>query len=466
MFPNITRSNELSGPQYIFGGNTGHTPESIKRKRELAQMIMGQNPNPRNWGEGFAALANGIVSGVMNRRADEAEQAGIASGNATRDRIMAVLLGQPMPDGSVPALDAVNAVGGAGAPSDFMSSLVNSESGGNWNALNEFGYGGRLQFGDARLADAARAGIIPQGLTGAQFSQLSPEQQMAVESWHFEDIDRRAGEMSLDSYIGQNIGGVNITPDAIRAMAHLGGIGGAQRFIESGGQYNPSDAYGTSLSDYGQRHGGFGGAASSAQPVQVAQAGGSYDVPVDLLLEAISNPWVDDGTKAFANSILSQQMQRQFPQLTANQSDFLFAQQNPEFSGFLGRGGDSAPNFINVETPEGIRTFNLSDPAQVQQVETLFSTGQGRQVGIGAGDSAREGQIARIMEMGVDRNTAIGIADGVYRADRHPVTGELQVVDMSTGQAIYGGPGDACRATSPFPPRCSRWLVQCCGSGD
>ncbi|WP_157970210.1 hypothetical protein [Pelagibacterium sediminicola] len=107
-----------------------------------------------------------------------------------------------------------------------MSSLVNSESSGNWNALNEFGYGGSLQFGDARLADAARAGIIPQGLTGAQFSQLSPEQQMAVESWHFEDIDRPAGEMGLDSYIGQNIGGVNITLDAIRAMAHLGGIGG------------------------------------------------------------------------------------------------------------------------------------------------------------------------------------------------------------------------------------------------
>ncbi|WP_116655166.1 hypothetical protein [Pelagibacterium sediminicola] len=97
-------------------------------------------------------------------------------------------------------------------------------------------------------------------------------------------------------------------------------------------------------------------------------------MPIDLLLEAIFNPWVDDGTKAFANSILSHQTQRQFPQLTANQSDFLFAQQNPDFSGFLGRGGEATPNFINVETAEGICTFNLSDPAQLQEFDNLFST--------------------------------------------------------------------------------------------
>ena len=131
--------------------------------------------------------------------------------------------------------------------------LVKSESGGNWNALNSEGYGGRLQFGADRLADAAAAGLVPAGTTGADFSRMSKEQQTAVENWHFGDIDRQASRLGLDQYYGQNIGGVVINRDTIRSMAHLGGIGGVQRFIKSGGSYDPADSNGTRLSDYGTR---------------------------------------------------------------------------------------------------------------------------------------------------------------------------------------------------------------------
>ena len=131
--------------------------------------------------------------------------------------------------------------------------LVKSESGGNWNALNSEGYGGRLQFGTDRLADAAAAGLVPAGTTGADFSRMSKEQQTAVENWHFGDIDRQASRLGLDQYYGQNIGGVVINRDTIRSMAHLGGIGGVQRFIKSGGSYDPADSNGTRLSDYGTR---------------------------------------------------------------------------------------------------------------------------------------------------------------------------------------------------------------------
>lgn len=131
--------------------------------------------------------------------------------------------------------------------------LVRSESGGNWNALNSEGYGGRLQFGADRLADAAAAGLVPAGTTGADFSRMSKEQQTAVENWHFGDIDRQASRLGLDQYYGQNIGGVDINRDTIRSMAHLGGIGGVQRFIKSGGSYDPADSNGTRLSDYGTR---------------------------------------------------------------------------------------------------------------------------------------------------------------------------------------------------------------------
>jgi hypothetical protein len=133
--------------------------------------------------------------------------------------------------------------------------LIQQESGGDPTIVNSEGYGGRLQFGASRLADAARAGLVPPGTTGAEFAQLSVAEQARVEEWHFNDIDQQAQRQGITEYIGQTIGGVRITPDAIRAMAHLGGIGGVKRFVESGGQYNPADSNGTRLSDYGQRFG-------------------------------------------------------------------------------------------------------------------------------------------------------------------------------------------------------------------
>jgi hypothetical protein len=69
------------------------------------------------------------------------------------------------------------------------------------------------------------------------------------------------------------VNGTPLTRDALRAVAHLGGIGGMNRFIETGGAYNPSDAYGTSLMDYAVRHGSGGGPAPSTAAPQNALAG-------------------------------------------------------------------------------------------------------------------------------------------------------------------------------------------------
>ena len=158
----------------------------------------------------------------------------------------------------------------------LLDTLIANESGGRWNAQNDAvgsggmaGHFGRLQFGQARLQDAMKAGVLPAGTTPQQF-MADPALQQQVETWHFSDIDREAARRGLNSYVGQTVGGVPVTPDAIRAMAHLGGIGGAQKFLSTGGTYNPSDAYGTSLSDYGVRHGSGGDTLQGA--IKVAEA--------------------------------------------------------------------------------------------------------------------------------------------------------------------------------------------------
>jgi murein DD-endopeptidase MepM/ murein hydrolase activator NlpD len=81
---------------------------------------------------------------------------------------------------------------------------------------------------------------------------MSAEQQRAVEDWHFSDIDRQAEARGINRYIGQTIAGVPINQNSIRAMAHIGGIGGVRRFIMTGGRVDSGDPLGTKISDYGR----------------------------------------------------------------------------------------------------------------------------------------------------------------------------------------------------------------------
>lgn len=170
-------------------------------------------------------------------------------------------------------------------PEAVIASLSGTESGGNWNALNNEvgaggvrGHGGRLQFGSGRLKDASAAGII-RPMTAQEFAQQPASVQSAVENWHIGDIDLQAQQRGLGAYVGQTIDGVPITQNAIRAMAHLGGIGGAEKFLKSGGKHNPSDSFGTSLKDYALKHGGASGV------VTASEAGVDPDNPSMSLVE-------------------------------------------------------------------------------------------------------------------------------------------------------------------------------------
>ena len=146
-------------------------------------------------------------------------------------------------------------------PEGLPASLIRSESGGNFQAQNrergaggKHGHYGRGQFGHARLQDAKRAGVIPEWMTPAMF-MADPRAQESVERWHVQDIMRQVQKQGLDRYIGKTVNGVTMTPDNMIAVAHLGGVGGLKRYLESDGRSNPSDSFGTSLADYAKIHG-------------------------------------------------------------------------------------------------------------------------------------------------------------------------------------------------------------------
>ena len=125
----------------------------------------------------------------------------------------------------------------------FMRKMAMSESSGDPNAEITLEDGrtftGLYQFGDARLSDYRKA-------TGAKFTRAEFQEdealQQKVADWHFADI-----EDAIDA-LGSEADGYD--RDGLMAVAHLGGVGGMKKYVRTKGQYNPSDALGTSLSDY------------------------------------------------------------------------------------------------------------------------------------------------------------------------------------------------------------------------
>lgn len=71
---------------FVFGGDTGETPESIKRKRELIARLTAGSRAPRNVGEGFNALGDGLAAAVMEYRTKAAEREAMAKGDALVER--------------------------------------------------------------------------------------------------------------------------------------------------------------------------------------------------------------------------------------------------------------------------------------------------------------------------------------------------------------------------------------------
>ena len=125
----------------------------------------------------------------------------------------------------------------------FMQKIAMSESSGRSDAEITLEDGrtftGLWQMGDARLSDYRKA-------TGAKFTTAEFKEdealQQKVAEWHFADI-----EAAIDA-LGSEADGYD--RDGLKAATHIGGVGGMKKYVRTKGQYNPSDALGTSLSDY------------------------------------------------------------------------------------------------------------------------------------------------------------------------------------------------------------------------
>ena len=125
----------------------------------------------------------------------------------------------------------------------FLDLLEQSESSGRSDAEITIADGrrfvGSLQFGEARLSDYQKA-------AGTRFTQdmfiADKGLQDAVAEWHIADINKAIDALG-DAAVGYD-------RDGLRAVAHLGGVGGMQKYVRTKGEYNPADELGTSLKSY------------------------------------------------------------------------------------------------------------------------------------------------------------------------------------------------------------------------
>lgn len=206
--------------------------------------------------------------------------------------------------GAAPAGGSAAPAGGGGsapaADGSFEQRMGMSEGGKNSGIVNSSGYSGQFQFGTGRLTDLGMyqpaQGENPNGNKWQGTFNIAGFPDVKTHADFLKSVAAQRAAFgvhvgNIDQAIAETPGADKFNRDGLRAVAHLGGVGGMQKFVSTGGQHNPADSNGTSLSNYYQKfaQGGapalqasFGhpdGPHAPAGRVQVASAAGTAGMP-------------------------------------------------------------------------------------------------------------------------------------------------------------------------------------------
>ncbi|APY07467.1 peptidoglycan-binding protein LysM [Winogradskyella sp. J14-2] len=130
----------------------------------------------------------------------------------------------------------------------FKEALAFKESRGDYFTVNTLGYLGKYQFGAETLK------LI--GIYNPNQFLYNPELQ---EKAFMANASRNKWILRKDikRFDGKFIGGVKVTESGILAAAHLAGPGTVKKFLRSYGDYNLSDAYGSTVKYYMKKFSGY-----------------------------------------------------------------------------------------------------------------------------------------------------------------------------------------------------------------
>lgn len=405
---------------FIWGsGGRAMTPEQVAREREIAAALTDQGADfspVGHWLQGAARLGHSAAGAFRNWRADEAESAGRG---ALSDRWSSVFGGGASPVAEAlsgglasSALDAANAV--AAMPTGDMADRIRAglmERGLPEHVANAFILNMQDESGlNPGINEAAP--IVPGSRGGYGLYQLTGPRRRDYEAFAAErgvapdDVDAQLDwlmhELSgPEARAAQSILSAQDTPTAAAAIVN--------EFLRPAEEHRVRRA---------NAYMAGSGSMPNAQPVQVAQAGGSPSIAELLSLSGDPNfGYASPAQQQIVQALMGQQLQQQDPayQQQLAMRDLQMEQLRQQMG---------APNLMNVggqlynpDTQEWIAPpagpaspiyeiingeLVWIDPSQ----QTAVSGGQ-----FGAPDSAAEAKIGRLMELGYTRDQAIQMSD-------------------------------------------------------
>lgn len=146
----------------------------------------------------------------------------------------------------------------------FLNDLGYKESGGNYKALNRFGYAGKYQMGEMALVDAgyyyknsrrynndwSGEFLGKDGVKSIQDFLNNPKAQENAQIIFKKKQWSYLKAVGAHNYLGANINGFVITPSGLLAGAHLKGAGAVIQYLKTGGKCNSKDGFGTNIETY------------------------------------------------------------------------------------------------------------------------------------------------------------------------------------------------------------------------
>ena len=154
---------------------------------------------------------------------------------------------------------------------EWLEELAKRESSGNYSAVNNYGYLGKYQMGEAALSDvgyykghsrsnnqewkgkfSGKDGVFSrEDFLHNQQAQENAIRDYMKKQWSYIKNDK------LTNYVGSNINGIDITESGLLGGAHLKGLGGVGKYLRSNGKVQPTDANGTNVEEYIKKFGGY-----------------------------------------------------------------------------------------------------------------------------------------------------------------------------------------------------------------
>ena len=155
-----------------------------------------------------------------------------------------------------------------GTYDDFLAALRMRETSDNYQAQNQYGARGAYQFHEAALKQigwytdntaqsnpgddwigtfSAKSGVTSiQQFLNSPTSQDNAMKAWANEIWKVASSD----QFRSTDHLGETINGTVVTATGIIGGSHLWGTDNLDRYLDSGGSYDPKDPFGTPISEY------------------------------------------------------------------------------------------------------------------------------------------------------------------------------------------------------------------------